>query len=193
VLKAKCDELESFKGNPEELQQTLALIETLTKQQQAAAALAPKKATQKATKPRDKFGSTEQPDLPHVELIFELDTADRACPSCGGDLQPMAGQFEESELIDFVEISYRVVQVKQQKYVCLLRRHGLEVTTQALWDQLSALGQRLAPTEAALFDHALTTPVIGLDQTGWPKPSPGSQISAHACRWRRPSGVCSWP
>lgn len=26
VLKAKCDELESFKGNPEELQQTLALI-----------------------------------------------------------------------------------------------------------------------------------------------------------------------
>lgn len=219
VLKAKCDELESFKGNPEELQQTLALIETLTKQQQAAAALAPKKATQKATKPRDKFGSTEQPDLPHVELIFELDTADRACPSCGGNLQPMAGQFEESELIDFVEISYRVVQVKQQKYVCrcggcvetapgperairggryslafaikvaldkyldhiplarqerILRRHGLEVTTQALWDQLSALGQRLAPTEAALFDHALTTPVIGLDQTGWPKLEPGA-------------------
>lgn len=219
VLKAKCDELESFKGNPEELQQTLALIETLTKQQAAAAANAPKKGTKKTAKQREKFGSTEQPDLPHVEVVFELDTADRACPSCGGDLQPMAGQFEESELIDFVEISYRVVQVKQQKYVCrcggcvdtapgperairggryslafaikvaldkyldhiplarqerILRRHGLEVTTQTLWDQLSALGQRLASTEAALFAHALTAPVIGLDQTGWPKLEPGA-------------------
>jgi transposase len=219
VLKAKCDELQSFKGNPEELQQTLALIETLTKQQQAAAAPAPGKAAKKTTKPREKFGSTEQPDLPHVEAVFELDTADRACPSCGGHLQPMAGQFEESELVDFVEVSYRVVQVKQQKYVCrcggcvetapgperairggryslafaikvaldkyldhiplarqerILRRHGLHATTQALWDQLSALGQRLASTDAALFDHALTAPVIGLDQTSWPKLEPGA-------------------
>ena len=31
VLRAKCEELEALKGNPEELQQTLALIETLTK------------------------------------------------------------------------------------------------------------------------------------------------------------------
>ncbi len=30
----------------------------------------------------------------------------------------MAGQFETSEMIDFVEVSYRLVQVKQQKYVC---------------------------------------------------------------------------
>jgi len=220
VLKAKCDELESFKGNPEELQQTLALIETLTKQRQAAAnALAPKAGAKKTRKPRDKFGSTEQPDLPHVEEVFELDTADRACPSCGGQLRPMVGQFDESELVDFVEVSYRVVKVKQQKYVCrcggcvetapgperairggryslafaikvaldkyldhiplarqerILRRHGLEVKTQALWDQLAALGQRLAPTEAALFAHALKAPVIGLDQTSWPKLEPGA-------------------
>jgi len=212
VLKAKCDELESFKGNPEELQQTLALIETLTKQQAAAAATAPQKGAKKAPKQREKFGSTEQPDLPHVEVVFELDTADRTCPSCGGHLQPMARQFEESELVDFVEI-------KQQKYACrcggcvetapgperatrggryslafaikvaldkyldhiplarqerILRRHGLNVTTQTLWDQLSVLGQRLAPTEAALFAHALTAPVIGLDQTSWPKLEPGA-------------------
>jgi transposase len=30
----------------------------------------------------------------------------------------MVGQFETSEMIDVVEVSYRVVQVKQQKYVC---------------------------------------------------------------------------
>jgi transposase len=141
------------------------------------------------------------------------------CPSCGGQLEPMAGQFEESELVDFVEVSYRVVKVKQQKYVCrcgscvetalgperairggryslafaikvaldkyldhiplarqerILRRHGLEITTQTLWDQLSALGQRLAAIDAALFAYALEQPVIGLDQTSWPKLEPGA-------------------
>jgi len=30
----------------------------------------------------------------------------------------MTGQFEESEMIDVVEVSYRVVKVKQQKYAC---------------------------------------------------------------------------
>jgi transposase len=215
VLKSKCEELEALKGNPEELQQTLALIETLTKQKTAAAeavtgAFKKGKADRKK---REQFGPTEQPNLPHVEAVFELDTADRTCPSCGGPLQPMEGQFEESEMIDFVEISYRVVKVRQ-KYVCrcggcvetapgperatrggryslafaikvaldkyldhiplarqerILRRHGVEVTTQTLWDQLSALGYRLAATEVALFAHAIAQPVIGLDQTSWPK------------------------
>ncbi len=36
VLKSKCEELEALKGNPEELQQTVALIETVTKQKTAA-------------------------------------------------------------------------------------------------------------------------------------------------------------
>lgn len=215
VLKSKCEELESLKGNPEELQQTLALIETLTRQKTAAAVAAPNAAKKKGDrKKREQFGPTEQPNLPHLEAVFELDDADRSCPSCGGALQPMEGQFEESEMLDFVEISYRVVKVKQQKYVCrcggcvetapgperatrggryslafaikvaldkyldhiplarqerILRRHGVEVTTQTLWDQLSALGHRLASTEVALFAHAVEQPVIGLDQTSWPK------------------------
>lgn len=217
VLKSKCEELEALKGNPEELQQTLALIETLTKQKTAAGDVAAGASSAKGKperKKRGQFGPTEQLNLPEVETVFELDTADRACPSCGGELRPMQGQFEESKMIDFVEISYRVVKVKQQKYVCrcggcvetapgperatrggryslafaikvaldkyldhlplarqerILRRHGVQVTTQTLWDQLAALAERLAPTEAALFAHAIAQPVIGLDQTSWPK------------------------
>lgn len=218
VLKSKCEELEALKGNPEELQQTLALIETLTAQKTAAAAAEsgspPKKKGKAEQKKREQFGPKEQPNLPHVEVVFELDAADKVCPACGGALEPMKGQFEESELIDFVEISYRVVKVKQQKYVCrcggcvetalgperatrggryslafaikvaldkyldhiplarqerILRRHGVEVTTQTLWDQLSAVARRLAPTEAALFEYATKQSVIGLDQTSWPK------------------------
>ena len=41
--------------------------------------------------------------------MFELDPPDRVCKSCGGDLHPMDGQFETSEMIDVVEVEYRVV------------------------------------------------------------------------------------
>jgi transposase len=165
-------------------------------------------------KPRDSSGPTEQPSLPIVEQTFELDDADKMCPSCGGTLSPMKGQFETSEMIDVVEVSYRVVRVQQQKYACkcggcietapgperatpggrysldfaikvaidkyldhiplarqerILRRHGLLVTTQTLWDQLLVLGKRLESASRALLARLLAEPVIGLDQTSWPR------------------------
>lgn len=215
VLQAKCEELQALKGDPAELQQTLALVETLTKQRQADAATStttPAGNAKKKPKPREKSGPTEQPNLPYEERVFELDKPDCTCPSCGGALRAMDGQFEESEMIDVVEVSYRVVKVKQQKYTCrcggavetalgpersvrggrysldfaikvaldkyldhlplarqerIMRRHGLEVTTQTLWDQIDALARRVKPSDAALLKHALTQSVIGLDQTSW--------------------------
>jgi transposase len=215
VLQAKCEELQALKGDPAELQQTLALVETLTKQRQAAAAANrtnPTGNAKKKPKPREKSGPTAQPNLPYEERIFELDQPDCTCPSCGGELRAMDGQFEESEMIDVVEVSYRVIKVKQQKYTCrcggavetalgpersvrsgrysldfaikvaidkyldhlplarqerIMRRHGLEVTTQTLWDQIDALARRVKLSDAALLKHALAQPVIGLDQTSW--------------------------
>jgi len=219
VLRAKCDELAALKGSEAELQQTLALVEDLSRQAQTVAAQlaevpeAPVSG-KKPPKERASSGPTEQPVLPVVEQTFELDDADRTCPSCGGTLAPMAGQFETSEMIDLVEVSYRVVHVKQQKYSCkcggcietapgperaiaggrysldfaikvavdkyldhvplarqerILRRHGLVVTTQTLWDQLQALGRRLESASRALLARLLAEPVIGLDQTSWPR------------------------
>jgi transposase len=118
VLSAKCQELEALKGNPQELQQTLALLNQLQAQARAQAEPLAKTSGDKPRRARSKSGPTEQPQLPIDPKVFELDEPDRTCPSCGLRLEPMAGQFEESELIDFVEISYRLVQVKQQKYVC---------------------------------------------------------------------------
>jgi transposase len=146
--------------------------------------------------------------------VYTLDDADRACPSCGGELQPMKDQFEESELIDVIDVRYELVQVKRQKYTCrcgscietalgpdralpgsryslafaikilidkwldhiplerqarILERHGLVVTSQTLWDLAYAVTQRLSLVDAALFDHVKAQPVIGLDQTSWPR------------------------
>jgi len=63
-------------------------------------------------------GPTDQPDLPVVEQIHELDEADRICPSCGGSLDEWEGQFEQSEEIDVVELEYRLVRHRRKKYRC---------------------------------------------------------------------------
>jgi transposase len=217
VLRAKCDELAVLKGSEAELQQTLSLVEDLSRQAQTVVAQLdelPKTPPSGARKDRTSSGPTHQPMLPVVEQTFELDAADRTCPSCGGALAPMKGQFDTSEMIDVVEVSYRVVRVRQQKYACkcggcietapgperaivggrysldfavkvaidkyldhiplarqerILRRHGLVVTTQTLWDQLQALGRRLESASRALLARLLAEPVIGLDQTSWPR------------------------
>jgi transposase len=215
MLRVKCAELAALKGNEKELQQTLALIEELSRAVSPAPPPIeppPARGSTKPAKDRERFGRTEQPMLPSVEQLFELDAADLTCPSCGGQLRPMKGQFETSEMIDVVEVSYRVVQVKQQKYACkcggcvetapgperatpggrysldfaikvaidkyldhiplarqgrILRRHGLVITTQTLWDQLHVLGRRLEAASRALLARVLAQPVIGLDQTSW--------------------------
>ena len=41
------------------------------------------------------------------------------------------------------------------------------MSTQTLWKQLLALAHRLKPAWVALLEHALESPVIGVDQTGW--------------------------
>ena len=211
-------ELASLKGKKGDAQLTLKMLEQLQAKARAAQeALARAEAAQQPKperKPRTSSGPTEQPRLPIIEKEFALDDADLTCPSCGGGLAAMKGQFDESEMIDVVEVSYRVVKVKQQKYVCrcggcvetapgperalpgsryslpfaikvvldkwldhiplerqvrILDRHGLTVTSQTLWDLAYAVSKRLVAVDDALMKHVLAQPVIGLDQTSWPR------------------------
>ena len=226
ALARKCTELEALKGSKDELQQTLALIDELTKQQQALAAKQQGRGGANASEskgedagggPAKKRGTaaTPQPALPSRPLICELTKQeDLVCDSCGGELHKMADQFEESEMIDVVDVEYHVKQVMRQKYACqcggciktapgperaivggrysldlaikiivdkylyhlplarqarMMAQHGLVITPQALWDQLYAVSQRLKITVAGLIKHVMEQPVIGLDQTGWPR------------------------
>jgi transposase len=216
-LARKCKELEALKGTSGELQLALKLVEAATKATQAAqAAQAPDAGKPPKREPRapETRGPTPQPRLRVVEQTFELDEPDRTCPSCGDRLGAMKGQFESSEMIDLVQLEYRVVQVKQQKYVCrcggcvdtalgpqraatgsrysldfaikvavdkyldhiplsrqvrIMDRHGLDITSQTLWDLTYNLVRRLQPVDDALLALVRTRPVIGLDQTSWPR------------------------
>lgn len=223
VLNLQSRQIDALRGKPGNLQQTLNLLnEMQAKAKQTQATLT--EAEKKPRKPRAATGPTPQPNLPHTERTFELDDADRACPSCGGGLRPMTGQFDESEMIDVVEVRYELVTVKQQKYVCrcggcvetalgparalpgsryslafaikvcldkwldhiplerqvrILERHGLDVSSSTLWDLAYAIAKRLARVDDALLAHVKAQPVIGLDQTGWPRLE-----SDHAKPWQ---------
>jgi transposase len=94
--------------------------------------------TEERKESRPGHGPREQKALPIVEEVHELDEPDQMCPSCGGDLQPMAGQFEEADEIDVVERSFRIVRHKRQKYRC---RCGAGIETALGPDKLVAGGR----------------------------------------------------
>jgi transposase len=228
VLSSKCKELETLKGDTSELQRTLGLVELLQRKA-ADAAKAEAKAAEETPKPprpkRPGHGPTAQPSLPRIPEVCALSGADLVCDACRDEMAELEGQAERSEMIDVIEVQYRIVAVERKKYVCtcggsvktapgparaipggryslpfavkvavdkyldhlplerqvrIMARHGLTVTSQALWDQLWQVAQWLRPTWAALLATALKQRVIGIDQTCWPnldkKPSKNWQM-----------------
>ena len=110
-------ELDRLRGNTGATQEALTLLEQL-REREAKTKSPTKKTKSKRSKKRGKSGPTPQPELPVVEKTYELDAPDQVCTSCGGELVVFEGQFEESELVDVVEVNYQLVKVKRQKYRC---------------------------------------------------------------------------
>lgn len=63
-------------------------------------------------------GPTPQPKLPVVNVDHPLDDADKTCPSCGGGLHEMKGQFEEAGEIDVIPMRFVYKNHRRQKYAC---------------------------------------------------------------------------
>ncbi|MGH7346947.1 MAG: IS66 family transposase [Candidatus Rokuibacteriota bacterium] len=167
-------------------------------------------ATEKA--PRRGHGPRVQPSLPILDVIHELDEADRTCPQCGGALVEMKGQTEDSEEVTVVERRFAILKHQRKKYRCacngcvdtapgpvklqpgsrystgfavevavdkyldhlplerqarIMRREGLQIDSQTLWDQLEVMAGVLQPTYDALVRHVLEAEVVGADETWW--------------------------
>lgn len=112
-----------------------------------------------------------------VELKYQLVEVERqkyVC-ACGGAVETAPGP---ARAVDGGRYSLRfAIKVAFDKYVAhlplerqatLMAHHGLNVTSQTLWDQCSAVTELLAPTYDALFAQLRASPVVGVDQTGWP-------------------------
>ena len=157
-------------------------------------------------------GPRKQPELPELEKHYHLEPADQTCPSCGGQLEEWAGQFEDSEEIDVLARRFVRLKHRRQKYRCQcggcietaegppklikggrysihfaaqvaidkyldhaplerqvrkMKREGLGIDSQTLWDQVHALATRLEPAHQRLHDYVRNQPVVGADETHW--------------------------
>jgi len=131
---------------------------------------------------RPMAGQTEDAEeITVVERHFTLVTHKRqkyrcACNGCvdtaPGPLRLAArpdvrGQRYSPEFAVEVAIGKYGDHLPLERQARIMRREGLDVTSQTLWDQIEALATALQPTYAALHRHVLAAPVIGADETWW--------------------------
>jgi transposase len=67
---------------------------------------------------RPGHGPRVQPALPSVDIRHELAPDQRACPAGGGDVTAMVGQYETSERVTTVKLTYHLEHHLRQKYRC---------------------------------------------------------------------------
>lgn len=67
---------------------------------------------------RPGHGPRPQEHLPIIEKVHKLPEDKRDCKVCGGKLEAMAGQYEESEEVTVTERSYSLLVHRRQKYRC---------------------------------------------------------------------------
>lgn len=68
--------------------------------------------------PQRGHGPRQQPTLPILDVIHELDVADQTCPQCGGALTEWKGQTEDSEEVSVVERRFVILNHQRKKYRC---------------------------------------------------------------------------
>lgn len=87
---------------------------------------------------RPGHGPRPQEHLPIIEKVHKLPEDKRDCKVCGGELEAMTGQYEESEEVTVTERSYTLLVHRRQKYRC--RCNG-NVTTAAGPQKLISSGR----------------------------------------------------
>ena len=94
--------------------------------------------------------------------------------SCGGCVETAIGPEKlipgGRYSIDFavsVAIAKYTDHLPLERQVRIMKRQGLVVDSQTLWDQINALARHLQPAHEALRNHVLAQPCIGADDTFW--------------------------
>ena len=119
VVAKQSAELEAHAGGRGVLQGVLEELQSISEAEaETGDAPAAETGKKKRRKPQRGHGPTPQPELERQAELFELDDADQTCPECGHPLDGKAGDVETSEMVDVVEVSYRVVEVQRQRYQC---------------------------------------------------------------------------
>jgi transposase len=66
-----------------------------------------------------------------------------------------------------VAVSKYLDHLPLERQVKIMRREGLDIDSQTLWDQIEALARVLRPTDDALERRVLSGPMLGADESWW--------------------------
>ena len=94
-------------------------------------------------------------------------------------LQP-GGRYSVEFAVE-VAISKYLDHMPLERQVRMMRREGLDIDSQTLWDQLNVLARHLNPVYDVLGEKVLESPVIHADETRWPLM--GSQKKSAGTVW----------
>ena len=111
-----------------------------------------------------------------VERTYKVEKHKRQkynCGHCGhidtalGPLKLIVGGRYDLSFVIQVAMDKYLSHLPLERQVQRMRRRGLRVTTQTLWDQLSALYVVLLPVYLAIHKEVLQSPVLHADETTW--------------------------
>lgn len=131
-LQVELDRLQG-RGNSSALQMEIDALRELLSQRESALfgdssekRPRPTAEPEPAPAPQRGHGPKAQPQLPVFGVLHQIVESQRQCPACGGPLEEMAEQQEDSEEITLLERRFLITRHMRQKYRC--RCNGAVIT-----------------------------------------------------------------
>lgn len=123
---------------------------------------------------KEQFEESEEIDVVELKYVLKKHLRQKYRCNCGacietapGPTKLFAGARYSTDFAVSVAIAKYADHLPLERQVKMMERHGLEIDSQTLWDQLNALAGVLEPTSEALSSYVLEQPVIGADETTW--------------------------
>ena len=152
---------------------------------------------------QDQYEESEEVDVVELKYVLKKHKRQKYRCTCGacietapGPVKLFAGARYSVDFCISVAIAKYADHLPLERQVKIAQRHGLEVDSQTLWDQLNALAKVLSPAYASLCAYVLSQPVIGADETTWRlMGAKGKQAGGDAKKWQvwtaaAPDAVC---
>lgn len=120
------------------------------------------------------FEESEEVDVLERQFVLLRHKRKKYRCQCGGCVETalgpnklMAGGRYSIDFAVSVAIAKYADHLPLERQVRVMKRQGLVVDSQTLWDQLNALAKWLAPAHERLHAYVLAQPVVGADETFW--------------------------
>lgn len=120
------------------------------------------------------FEESEEIDVISREFVTKTIKRKKArCECCRtivtapAPLKLFAGARYSIAFAVLVAVSKYADHLPLERQVKMMKRDGLDVDSQTLWDYVWALAQTLKPAHQRLLEYVISQPVIGADETWW--------------------------